>query len=56
LYDKDNKVIMTKVSIINVASRGTDFESLVAAENRALQKLSAEIAEAIKSEINRVPM
>jgi len=56
LYDTDNKVILTKVSIINVASEGTDFESLVAAENRALQNLSTEIAEAIKSEKNRVPM
>ena len=50
LYDKDNKVILTKVSIISVASEGTDFESLVAAENQALQKLSAEIANAIKSD------
>ena len=56
LYDRDNKVILTKVSIISVASDGTDFESLVAAENQALQKLSAEIAEAIKSEKNRVTM
>ena len=56
LFDKNNKIIVTKVSIISVASDGTDFESLVAAENRALQKLSAEIAKAIKSEKNRVPM
>jgi len=56
LYDTDNKVILTKVSIISVASEGTDFESLVAAENRALQRLSIEIAEAIKFEKNRVPM
>ena len=56
LYDTDNKVILTKVSIISVASEGTDFESLVAAENRALQRLSTEIAEAIKFEKNRVPM
>jgi len=50
LYDKDNEVIMTKVSIISVATGGKDFESLVAAENRTLQQLSAEIAEAIKSD------
>jgi uncharacterized lipoprotein YmbA len=56
LYDTDNKVILTKVSIISVASEGTDFESLVAAENRALQSLSTEIAEAIKFENNRAPM
>ncbi|MCK5190977.1 MAG: membrane integrity-associated transporter subunit PqiC [Methylococcales bacterium] len=50
LYDMDNKTILTKVSIINEASEGIDFESLVAAENQALQKLSSEIAEAIKSD------
>lgn len=50
LYDKDNKVILTKVSIISVAAEGIEFENLVAAENRALQRLSAEIAEAIKSD------
>ena len=50
LYDKDNNAILTKVSIISVASDGTDFENLVAAENRALQVLSAEIADAIKAD------
>ncbi len=50
LYDKDNKAVLTKVSIISVASEGTDFENLVAAENQALQKLSSEIVEAIKSD------
>ena len=53
LYDRDNKVILTKVSIISVASEGTDFESLVYAENQTLQKLSTEIAEAIKGAGNK---
>ena len=50
LYDKDNNAILTKVSIISVASDGTGFENLVAAENRVLQMLSAEIADAIKAD------
>ena len=49
LYDKDKEVIQTKVSIIKEASKGTDYEALVAAQNRALHGLSQEIAEAIKS-------
>ena len=53
LYDKDNKVILTKVSIISVASQGTGFQNLVAAENQTLQKLSIEIAGTIKSEITQ---
>ena len=49
IYDKSEKAILTKVSIITEASGGEGFEHLVAAENRALQMLSREIAEAIKA-------
>lgn len=51
IYDKSEKAILTKVSIITEASGGEGFEHLVAAENRALQMLSREIAEAIKANI-----
>ena len=51
IYDKSEKAILTKVSIITEASGGEGFEHLVAAENRALQMLSSEIAEAIKASI-----
>ena len=49
IYDNSEKAILTKVSIITEASGGEGFEHLVAAENRALQMLSREIAEAIKA-------
>jgi uncharacterized lipoprotein YmbA len=50
LYDKDQQVLLTKVSIITEASEGKSFEHLVAAENLALQIFSHEIAEAIKTD------
>lgn len=49
LHGKDGKPLLTKVSIITEATEGEDFEHLVAAENRALQKLSTEIADAIRA-------
>jgi uncharacterized lipoprotein YmbA len=39
---------MTKVSIIAEASRGSGYENLITAQNRALKKLSQEVADAIK--------
>jgi hypothetical protein len=40
--------LLTRVSIIAEASGGGGHESLIAAQNRALQKLSQEIADAVK--------
>jgi len=40
--------LMTRVSIIAEASGGEDYESLIAAQNRALRRLSQEIADALK--------
>ena len=40
--------LLTKVSIIAEPSGGSGYESLITAQNRALQKLSQEIADAVK--------
>ena len=40
--------LMTKISIIAEASGGSGYENLITAQNRALKKLSQEIADAIK--------
>lgn len=48
LYGKDGMALLTKVSIITEATEGEGFEHLVAAEHRTLQKLSGEIADAIR--------
>lgn len=47
LYDKDERIILTRVSLISADVQGETYEHLVAAENLTLQKLSAEIAAAI---------
>ena len=52
LYDKNEKAIVTKVSIITEASGGESFEQLVGAENRTLEILSREIADVIKANNN----
>ena len=49
LYGKDGQALLTKVSIITEATEGEGFEHLVAAENLTLQKLSQEIADAIRA-------
>lgn len=49
LYDRDSTALLTKVSIINEPSGGEGFDKLIAAQNRTLQKLSREIADAIKA-------
>lgn len=48
LYNKDAAALLTKVSIISEPSGGDGFDNLIAAQNRTLQKLSREIADAIK--------
>jgi hypothetical protein len=40
---------LTKVSIIREPSGGEGYEKLIAAHNRALQTLSREIVDAVKS-------
>ena len=49
LYGSDEKVLMTKVSIITEPSGGEGYDNLITAQNRALQALSREIADAVKS-------
>ena len=49
LYRTDGQALLTKVSIITEATEGEGFEHLVAAENLTLQKLSQEIADAIRA-------
>jgi len=49
LYGRKETALLTKVSLISESSGEADFENLIAAQNRALQKLSQEIVAAIKS-------
>ena len=60
LYGRDEQAVLTKVSIISesLGPEGSDssessgevnFESLIAAQNRCLQKLSLEIVDAINA-------
>lgn len=49
LYGREEKALLTKVSIISEPSGGEGFDKLIAAQNRALQKLSQEIVDAIKA-------
>ena len=48
LYDRQNKPLATKVSIIREPSGGEGFDLLIAAQNRTLQNLSQEIFAAIR--------
>ena len=45
---KGEDALLTRISIITEASGGEGFEKLVAAQNRALQALSRQIADAVK--------
>lgn len=49
LYGRDEKALLTKVSIISEPSGGEGYDKLIAAQNRTLQNLSQEIVAAIKS-------
>jgi uncharacterized lipoprotein YmbA len=49
LYSRDNKPLLTKVTIISEPTNGTGYDNLVAAQNRSLKALSREIAESIKA-------
>jgi uncharacterized lipoprotein YmbA len=48
LYGRQDKALVTKVSIIREFSGGEGFDSLIAAQNRALQNLSREIVASIR--------
>jgi len=43
LYGQNEKALITRVSLISEPTGGADFDSLIAAQNRSLQKLSREI-------------
>ena len=47
IFDRADKPVLTRVSIINEPAGGDGYEDLIAAQNRTLQKLSSEIAKAI---------
>ena len=49
LYGRQEKALLTKVSIISESSGGEGFDKLIAAQNRTLQKLSREIVDAINA-------
>jgi uncharacterized protein len=50
LFRKDtSEVLLAKISVIREASESSDYEAMVAAGSRALEKLSEEIANAIKA-------
>jgi uncharacterized lipoprotein YmbA len=49
LYDNNDEVITTKVSIIEEAIGGDGYDALISAQNRTLEGLSREITTAIKS-------
>ena len=49
LYGRQETALLTKVSIIREPAGGNDFDNLIAAQNRALQRFSREIADAINA-------
>lgn len=49
IYDKQGNPLFTKVSVITETTTSKQYERLVAAENKVLQKLTHEIANAIHS-------
>jgi hypothetical protein len=49
LCGRDENAPLTRVSIIRESSGGESFDKLIAAQNRALQTLSREIVDAVKS-------
>ena len=50
VFRKDtSEVLLAKISVIREASESSDFEAMVAAGSRALEKLSEQIASAIKA-------
>ena len=49
LYGRQEKALLTKVSIISESSDGEGFDNLIAAQNRTLHKLSKEIVDAINA-------
>ncbi len=49
LYGRQETALLTKVSIIREPAGGSDFDNLIAAQNRALQRFSREIADAINA-------
>ena len=49
LYSRDDKPLLTKVTVITEPAGGAGYDNLIAAQNRSLKALSREIAESIKS-------
>ena len=49
LEGKDKKIVFARKSTIIEPSGGKGYEAMVAADSRALEKLSREIAETIKT-------
>lgn len=51
LYGRDDKALVTRVSIIREPSGGEGYDKLIAAHNRTLNKLSLEISDSIKANL-----
>ena len=51
LYRQNDKPLLTRVTIVTEPAGGPGYDNLIAAQNRALQALSREIAEAIKAHL-----
>lgn len=49
LYSRDDKPLLTKVTVITEPAGGAGYDDLIAAQNRSLKALSREIAESVKS-------
>jgi uncharacterized lipoprotein YmbA len=49
LYRRDDRPVLTRVTIVTEPAGGPGYDNLIVAQNRALQSLSREIAEAVKS-------
>lgn len=47
LYDKNDKAVLTKVSLINMPTNGQDYSALVLAMNNALQALGEEVSKVV---------
>jgi len=49
IYGRDDKALITRVSIIKEPSGGEGYDNLIAAQNRILKTLSKEISDTIKT-------
>ncbi len=53
LFDKNDRPLLTRISLIKSPVNGEDYEALVSAMNKALQQLGKEISQASESFLDR---